>query len=158
MTATVVARKPAVGEAYWVLGGLYEVKVSSEESDGELVVMHMTMPAGLGPPPHTHPGNEAVYVLDGTLRYYIGDDTLEGEPGSFFYVPAGTWENFEPTSTCRVLVEYLPGKDIDKFFAEIGEPATTRELPPATTPPPDVDRIIAVGARYGLEMRPPQGT
>ncbi|WP_157995715.1 cupin domain-containing protein [Thermomonospora amylolytica] len=157
MTATVVARKPAVGDAYWVLGGLYEVKVTSEESDGALVVMQMTMPEGMGPPPHTHPGAEAVYVLDGTIRYHIGEETMEGEPGSFFYVPAGTWENFEPLSTVRVLVEYMPGGNIDKFFAEVGEPARTRDLPPASEAPPDVDRLISAAARYGMEMRRPEG-
>jgi quercetin dioxygenase-like cupin family protein len=156
VTATVVARKPAVGDAYWVLGGLYEVKVSSEESDGELVVMQMTIPEGMGPPPHTHPGSEAVYVLDGTLRYHIGDDTVDGEPGSFFYVPAGTWERFEPTSTCRVLVEYLPGHSIDKFFAEVGERATTRELPTTPATQPDLDRLIELSGRYGIEMRAPE--
>ncbi|GAA2435439.1 hypothetical protein GCM10010191_57630 [Actinomadura vinacea] len=153
MTATVVARKPAVGDAYWVLGGLYEVKVSSEESDGELVVMHMTIPEGMGAMPHTHPGAEAVYVLDGTLRFHIGEETMEGEPGSFFYIPAGTWEHFEPMSTVRVLAEYLPGKDIDKFFAEIGEPATARELPPASTAQADLQRVVAAGARYGMQVR-----
>jgi quercetin dioxygenase-like cupin family protein len=145
-----------VGDAYWVLGGLYEIKVTSEESDGELVVVQMTIPEGMGPPPHTHPGAEAVYVLDGTVRYHIGEETMEGESGSFFYIPAGTWEYFEPQGTARVLVEYMPGGNIDRFFAEIGERARTRELPPASESPPDIDRVISVGARYGMDMRRPE--
>ncbi|WP_192809995.1 cupin domain-containing protein [Actinomadura rudentiformis] len=154
MAGTVVARKPAEGDAFWVLGGLYEVKVSSEESGGEMVVMQMTIPEGMGPPPHTHPGAETVYVLDGTLRYHIGEETVEGEPGSIFRIPAGVWENFEPTSTARVLVVYSPGADADKFFAEAGERAPVRDLPPSAEPP-DVERLIAAAARYGIEIRSP---
>jgi quercetin dioxygenase-like cupin family protein len=118
--------------------------------------MEMTIPPGMGPPPHTHPGAEAVYVLEGTLRYHVGDETTEGGPGSLFYVPQGTLESFEPSgdSPVRVLVIYAPG-GIDKFFTEVGEPATAREVPPPPETPPDLERIAAVGAQYGMEIKPP---
>jgi quercetin dioxygenase-like cupin family protein len=111
-----------------MLGGLYEVKAASAETGGALTAMEMTMPAGMGPPPHTHPGTESVYILEGTLRYHIGDETVEAGPGSFFDISEGVLENFEPTSDVRVLVIYTPG-GIDEFFAEAGEPAARREVP-----------------------------
>jgi quercetin dioxygenase-like cupin family protein len=152
---TVVARKPAEGDVFWVLGGLYEVKVPSDETDGAMVVIEMTIPEGKGPPLHTHQGAETVYVLDGTVRMHIGNDTVEGEPGAIFRIPAGIWETLEPVGIARVLIAYTPGGDIDKFFAEIGERAPVRELPPPSEESPDVERIVSVGARYGIEMRPP---
>jgi quercetin dioxygenase-like cupin family protein len=152
--ASTVVRNRGEGKALWMLGGLYEVKASGEETDGAMTIMEMTIPAGMGPPPHTHPGAEAVYVLEGTLRYHIGDETVEGGPGSFFYIPNGTWERFEPTSTIRVLVVYQPG-GIDDFFAEAGEEAQARELPPPPESPPDVERLAAIAGRYGMEMAPP---
>jgi hypothetical protein len=109
----------------------------------------------MGPPPHTHHGAEAVYVLDGTLRYHIGDETIEGSAGSFFYIPDGTLENFEPIDAARILVVYAPGSAIDKFFSEVGEPAQMRELPPRSEAPPDIQRIITVGERYGMQMQAP---
>ncbi|MCQ8773636.1 cupin domain-containing protein [Streptomyces telluris] len=141
------------GKAIWMLNGLYEVKASSDETNGVMTVMEMTIPEGMGPPPHTHPGTESVYVIEGTLRYHIGDETVEGGPGSFFHIPEGTLERFEPTSTVRLLVVYTPG-DIDQFFAEAGEPAQRRELPPRSETPPDVDRLIEIGKRHGIQMRP----
>src|SRR5436309_10170164 len=138
MADTTVVRQRGEGKALWVLGGLYEVKASGDETGGKLTVMEMTIPAGMGPPPHTHPGGEAVYVLEGRIRYHIGDDSVEGGPGSFFYVPEGTWENFEPTEDVRLLVIYAPAGEIDEFFDEVGEPATTREAPPPSDQPPDV--------------------
>ena len=52
-----VVRQANEGRAFAMLGGVYEVKVSSEESDGAMTVMEMLMPAGMGPPPHRHPGS-----------------------------------------------------------------------------------------------------
>ncbi|MGI5198297.1 cupin domain-containing protein [Streptomyces sp. CA-288835] len=141
------------GKAFWMLNGLYEVKASSDETNGAMTVMEMTIPEGMGPPPHTHPGTESVYVIEGTLRYHIAGETVEGGPGSFFHIPEGTLERFEPTSTVRMLTTYTPG-GIDKFFAEAGEPAQRRELPPQSDTPPDVDRLIEIGKRHGVQMQP----
>jgi quercetin dioxygenase-like cupin family protein len=153
MADKTVVRQQGEGKAMWMLNGLYEVKAASDETGGGLTVMEMTIPAGMGPPPHTHPGGEAVYVLEGTLRYHIGDETVEGGPGSFFYIPEGTVERFEPTSEVRVLVIYQPG-GIDEFFAEAGEPAKERKLPTPSDEPPDFDQLSAVGRKYGIEMQP----
>ena len=154
MAGDTVAREPGQGTAFWMLGGLYEVKVSSAESDGALTLMEMTMPTGMGPPPHTHPGGETVYVLEGRIRYHINGETFEGRPGSTFHVPAGTLENFEPVEQSRLLVLYTPG-GIEKFFAEAGEPAQSRELPPAPAGPPDIERLVAIGQKHGMDIRPP---
>ena len=149
-----VVRKPGEGTAFWMLGGLYEIKASGSETEGEMTVVEMTIPAGSGPPPHTHPGTESVYVLEGTLRYHIAGETFEGNPGSFFHIPAGVFENFEPVTDIRLLVVYTPG-GVEQFFAEAGEPAERRELPPALTEPPDIERLTAIGRKYGMEIRPP---
>jgi quercetin dioxygenase-like cupin family protein len=155
MPDQVVVRQPGEGDAYWMLGGLYELKASSDETDRGMTVMQMTMPAGGGPPPHVHNGAEAVFVIEGAIRYHIGDDVVEGGPGSFFYIPQGTVENFEPTEETRLLVIYAPG-GIEKFFAEAGEPAKARELPPPTDSPPDIERLSSIAAKHGLEIRAPQ--
>ena len=154
MADETVVRQPGEGKAIWMLGGLYEVKAAGDETGGKLTVMEMTIPAGMGPPSHTHTGGEAVYVLEGTVRYHIAEEAIEGGPGSFFYVPEGTWENFEPTSTVRVLVIYAPG-GIDGFFADAGEEAQTREIPPPPDSPPDPEELAAIGARYGVGIQPP---
>ena len=116
MAGNTVVRKPGEGSAYWMLGGLYEVKVAGAETGGAVTIMEMTMPAGMGPPPHRHPGAESVYVLEGAIRYHIEDESFEGGPGSSFHIPEGTLESFEPTETARVLVVYTPG-GIEEFFA-----------------------------------------
>jgi hypothetical protein len=61
------------------------------------------------------------------------------------------------SDTARILVTYLPG-GIDRFFAEAGEPASSRELPPPTETPPDLAQIAAVGERYGMQIQVPERT
>jgi quercetin dioxygenase-like cupin family protein len=151
---TTVTRKAGAASAIWMLGGLYRVMAAGDETGGAVTIMEMTIPAGAGPPPHTHPGGESVYVIEGKLRYHIGDDVVEGGPGSFFYVPEGTKENFEPLEQSRLLVIYTPG-GIDGFFAEAGEPAQANELPPPSDTPPDLERMVEIGRRYGMEIEAP---
>jgi len=152
-----VVRKPGEGQARWMLGGLYEVIVSGEETGGALTVMEMTVPAGAGPPPHIHDQDELLFVLEGTVRQHIGDQTIEAGPGAVFFFPKGTLEWFEPVGgNLKVRIVYTPG-GVDRFFMEVSEPAPRREIPPPLTAPPDLARLASVGARYGLELRePPQ--
>jgi quercetin dioxygenase-like cupin family protein len=152
MADTTVIRDQGDGEAISMLGGAYQVKAAGDETDGKLTVMEMLIPEGSGPPPHTHPGGEAVYVLEGTIRYHIAGETVEGGPGSFFYIPEGTVENFEPTSQVRLLVIYTPG-GMDQFFREAGEPGQAGQLPPPSEP--DIDRIVEVGRKYGMDIQAP---
>lgn len=149
-----VVRTEAKGDAYWMLGGLYEVLASSEDTEGALTVMQMTVPVNAGPPPHTHPGLECAYVLEGTVRFHVDGETHEAGPGAFFHFPASTLETFEPTSTTKIIFVYQPG-GIDKFFAEVGEPAPRRELPPPMQTPPDLERIARIGERYGMQFQAP---
>jgi quercetin dioxygenase-like cupin family protein len=156
MPGKTIAHKAGEGQAYWMLGGLYEVLLSSDETNGEATVMQMTMPAGMGPPLHAHRGvTETVYVVDGTLTCHTDGKRIDGGPGSLFRFPADTLERVEPTSRCRVVITYEPG-GMEKFFAEAGEPAKRREIPPAPTSPPDVKKLAAIGAKYGLEVPPPR--
>jgi quercetin dioxygenase-like cupin family protein len=154
MARDAIARKGDEGAAYWLLGGLYEVLAADNETDGAYTLMRITTPAGTGSPPHTHPGAEALYVVAGELTVHIEDDTVAAGPGASFYFPAGTREWFEATTTATVLATYLPG-GIDRFFAEVGEPALTRGLPPVGEAPPDFERIVATAARYGMDIQPP---
>jgi quercetin dioxygenase-like cupin family protein len=154
-----VVRRPGEGEAIWMLNSLYEVRASSDETGGQLSAMELTIPAGMGPPPHVHEGGESVYVLEGQVRYHIAGETHEGGPGTFFYVPAGTEENFEPAdgNTVRLLVIYTPG-GMDKFFSEAGEPAQRREVPPPSDAPPDLERLGAIAEKHGLQLKVPAQT
>ena len=146
-----IVRRPGEGTPIWMLDGLYEVKVSAKESAGAITVMEMTLPEGKGPPVHTHECEETVFVIEGRLSYTIGGKEYEGGPGTIFHAPRGTLEGFVPKERCRVLVAYAPG-GMDAFFLEAGERAPHLGLPPPSTAPVDVARLVEIGAKFGLRI------
>ena len=62
---------------------------------------------------HTHPGEEAGYLLEGTLVFEItGKPTVTLKAGETFFVPAGTVHNAtnKGSSKTRVLATYIVEK------------------------------------------------
>ena len=53
-----------------------------------MIVGLMRMPAGTGAEPHSHPNEQWIYVLEGTLRGNVGDQKIEAKAGSVIYIPA----------------------------------------------------------------------
>ena len=155
MTHKSVTRKQGESEALWMLGGLYEVLVSADDTEGSMTVMQMTIPDGAGPPPHVHDSEELVTLLEGRVRYTIAGQTSEVGTGSTVYIPKGTEETFEPLGgPVRMHIVYTPG-GIDRFFREFAEPAARREIPPPMTEPPDIQRLSALAEKHGLHIRVP---
>jgi quercetin dioxygenase-like cupin family protein len=113
---------------------------------GGLGVFEMSVPAGAPvPPPHSHSNNEeCVYILDGVLRYTVGDAMRDLGSGDWMSTPRGSVHHFSNpgTATARALVMLTP--DIGaQFFSEVGALA-------AAGVPPDRTRLAQVMNRYGL--------
>jgi quercetin dioxygenase-like cupin family protein len=57
----------------------------------EVVQVRVDFDAGYVSPKHTHPGEEIIYVLEGTLEYHVdGKPTATYKPGEVLTVPTGT--------------------------------------------------------------------
>src|SRR5919202_1400044 len=57
-----------------------ELKLAGEQSGGDWAVVEWRVRAGDEPPMHTHTReDEALYVLEGAITAYVGDQTIEGE-------------------------------------------------------------------------------
>ncbi len=147
------------GKPLWMLGSLYTIKISSDDSGGAVSVVEFTIPHGpnSAPPPHRHNCGETVYVQEGTVKYQFDGKTSELGPGSVAFFPKGTLENFEVVGSrpAKLLVVYTPG-GMDKFFAEAAEPAKSRSLPPPSSNPPDIPKLISIGKKHGLELQAPK--
>ena len=44
---------------------------------------------------------------------------------------------------------------LEKFFAEVGQPVKDRSSPPPPVTPADIEKLLAVAPRYGIEIQPP---
>jgi len=56
----------------------------------EVIQVRVDFDPGYVAPRHTHPGEEIIYVIEGTLEYQIeGQPTAKGKAGDVLFVPAG---------------------------------------------------------------------
>ena len=56
----------------------------------EVIQVRVDFDPGYVAPMHTHPGEEIIYVLEGTLEYEIGGQKSKVKAGDVLFVPAGT--------------------------------------------------------------------
>ena len=54
-----------------------------------------------GPGAHTHPEDDAFYVIEGTMSLLVGDRWIDAPVGSFVLVPGGMTHDFENRSDRR---------------------------------------------------------
>ena len=63
-----------------------------------MIVGLMRMPAGTGAEPHSHPNEQWIYVLEGTLRGRVGEQNIEARAGSVIYIPADAVHGLKATA------------------------------------------------------------
>ena len=74
-----------------ILGGPdYSTANGSCVEGDRMIVGLMRMPAGTGAEPHSHPNEQWIYILEGSLAGTVGDKKIEARPGSLIYIPANT--------------------------------------------------------------------
>lgn len=72
----------------------------------------------MSPPGHTHPGEEIIYVLEGTLEYQIDSKTVTVKPGFVLFVPAGTIHSAKNVGSDN-------GAELATYIVEKGKPLIT---------------------------------
>ncbi|MGC7405132.1 cupin domain-containing protein [Pandoraea pneumonica] len=134
--------------------GALEIRYLQKAGNGcEMGVFEMRVPSGsLVPPPHSHSANEElVYVLDGTLRYTVGGETRDLQPGEFMATPRGVVHAFSNPHAvdARALVINTP--DIGpEYFREVAAIVNAG-------PPLDRAKLMATMQRFGLVPAAPPG-
>ena len=69
-------------------GSSAELKLAGEQSGGDWAVVEWRVRAGDDPPIHTHTReDETIYVLEGAITAYVGDEKIEVEAGSYAALP-----------------------------------------------------------------------
>jgi quercetin dioxygenase-like cupin family protein len=139
----------------WFLGTLARIKLDASQTAGRLGVFEVVLPHDAAPPLHSHPQDEALYVLEGRVTAWIVDPALAteaGDPpawveqcarplgvGDLLYAPGGMPHSFRVESdTARMLTLSTPA-GIEDYVRALGEPA----LWPWLQPPPDGPRVPA---------------
>jgi quercetin dioxygenase-like cupin family protein len=141
------------GKMLWVVDELMTFKASGEDTSGAYSLTDSVVPSGGGPPPHVHHReHEAFWVLEGELEVQVDENTFRAGPGSFVHLPKDVPHAYENVGTgpARFLGLMVPA-GLEKFFEEVGKPGTDPSSPPPFEEE-DLDKLLAVAPRYGVEI------
>ena len=82
----------------------------------EMVQMRVEFDPGGTTPKHTHPGEEIIYVTDGTIEYQIeGQAPVTVKAGEVFFIPAETVHTAKNAGTVNAA-------EISTYVVEKGKP------------------------------------
>jgi mannose-6-phosphate isomerase-like protein (cupin superfamily) len=112
-------------------------------------------PPSRWPPPHIHTReDETFYVLEGELEFVVGKRNISATAGSVVFGPRGVLHSFRNVgSTLSRMAVIITPAGLEKFFEEVGELVTDPSSPPEGSP--DIERLVAVARKYGIEIPPP---
>ena len=84
----------------------------------EVIQVRVDFEPGYVAPMHTHPGEEIIYVIEGTLEYEIGGKKSKVKAGDVLFVPAGT-----PHTATNIGGDN--GAELATYVVEKGKPLIT---------------------------------
>ncbi|MDQ5829124.1 MAG: cupin domain-containing protein, partial [Actinomycetota bacterium] len=91
---------------------------------------------------------EYTYVLEGEIGVQVGDEVRVARPGDLVFKPRGVPHAFWNASDVPArALEIISPAGFERYFAEMAP-----LLPPNHPDPPDVQALLAVQEKYGLEM------
>lgn len=107
-----------------ILGGLRNVKLSSEETDGDVYLVEGIMPEGSIVPLHIHTKEDEIFhILEGCVELVLGEQTFVGNVGDIIFLPRGVKHGIKTLGkhNARVLNYVIPGKNFEDFFTQMNE-------------------------------------
>ena len=121
--------------------------LASGAQTGSYEIFHQAGPEGSGPPPHSHPWDEAFYVISGDIAFGLGEREMVAGPGTLVHLPAGTTHWFRFGAGGGVMVSVTSREGASHMFTDFD-----REIAPDN---PDVGKLVSLGAAYGLQIAVP---
>ncbi|MCI0457514.1 MAG: cupin domain-containing protein [Gemmataceae bacterium] len=147
------------GRSFWVVGDRYTLLATGEDTGGSYALIEALVPPGGGPPPHIHHReDEAFYVIEGELAFHADGQSYRAGPGAWVTLAKGSLHHFknEGAGQARMLIVVHPA-GLEKFFAEVGREATGVDSGAGVVTPAEIEKLLAVAPRYGIEIRLPKG-
>lgn len=127
--------------------GEHVTVLAAGDQTGSYEVFHQAGAEGSGPPPHSHPWDEAFYVTRGEIAFAAGDKEALATPGTFVHVPAGTTHWFRFGAGGGEMLSLTSPAGAAKMFADFD-----REIAPGS---PDRARLAEIARSHGASIAAP---
>jgi quercetin dioxygenase-like cupin family protein len=148
---------PDEGSTTWFAGALLTFKAKAADTRGVLSFFQCDVPYGWQAPVHRHAGeSELFFITEGEWEVYVKDTVHLATPGSTVWIPRSTAHSiFVRSKRGRGYCVVTPA-GFEKFFEDMGEPATVASMPTHPTRNPSPDELLAGGQAMGWEFVEPQ--
>lgn len=148
---------PGEGAAFSAVGDVYRFLATGEQTGGAYALCEARVLPGGGPPPHIHHReDESFFILEGEVTFLLGDRRVVAKAGSFIQGPRGVPHAFKNESgvPARMLIHVSP-PGFERFMAEFATPVASFDSPPVPVTPADIEKLLAVAPKFGIEILPP---
>ncbi len=157
--AQILHVRPGEGAAFSAVGDVYRILATGEQSGGLYALTEARVLPGGGPPPHIHHcEDESFFVMEGEITFTVNGRTTVAGPGSFVQGPRGIPHAFQNAGSvpARMLILVTP-PGFENFLAEMAHPVPSFDSPPLPVTPADIEKLLRVAPKYGIEILPPPG-
>ena len=115
---------------------------------GSYEIFRQSGPEGSGPPPHSHPWDEAFYVIDGDVAFALGDQQeLVARAGTLVHIPGGTVHWFRFGASGAVMLSVTSKEGASEFFTQVDHEISPTE--------PDLGALAGIATSHGLTVPVP---
>jgi len=151
-------QKPILENSIWYNGHTFSFLLDAGQTAGAFALIHCYFRRGGEPPAHFHQNeDETFYILEGEIRFHIGDKKFTAKAGELAYAPKKIPHQFSlVTETAKALLLIAPA-GIETFFNEFSVPAQSLELPPIPEgqPPAEFfDNMLKRATELGIVWMP----
>ena len=122
--------------AFWLIDDLWMPLAGSHLTNGNFCLIEQVCGSGIGgPPTHSHPSDEGLYILEGHCTFHAGGETVQAGPGTLVSVPRFVEHSFTVDAPhSRLLNFYSPG-GFEMLLMSLATPAAERKPPaPGSVP------------------------
>lgn len=120
----VSAGKDRYGEELMIMGGRFDLKVSSRDTGGDLCIYDTVRDKKGGPALHLHHSqDEWFYIVRGSFLVQVGNETFTIGPGDSALAPRKVPHAFAMTSDGQgqMLVLFQPAGSMEDFFKQMAK-------------------------------------
>lgn len=153
MTATHAA---STAQPFWFLDTRIAIRLSHGEGEDGISVIEHRAHHGDSPPFHLHRTEDEVFhVLEGEMRFRVGEAELRGRAGDVLLAPKGVPHTYRVESAGGARwMTVTRGGDFEAFLRAFGRPAERDGLPERSGPPTpaQVEALTAACRRHGIEV------
>ncbi len=124
--------------AFWLIDNLWMPLAGGVLTNGNLCLIEQICGTGIGgPPTHSHPSDEGLYVIEGHCTFNAGGETIDAGPGTFLSIPRYVEHSFTVDAPHSRLLNFYTPAGFEMLLMSIATPATERKPPvPNSLPMP----------------------